>query len=74
VALAIMRQSATHRLARRKAIYESMHPETKLGANQHEGRVRQNGEPTTERFTKDTADKTGMSERTVKRAAPTVGK
>jgi hypothetical protein len=56
-------------LSRRKATYEAMHPETKLGANQHEGRVRQNGEPTADRFTKDTADKTGMSERTVQRNA-----
>jgi hypothetical protein len=46
-----------------------MHPETKLGTNQHTSRVRQVGE-SSERFTKDTAEKTGQSERKVQREAP----
>lgn len=52
---------------RRKQIYETLHPETKLGENQHT-RVRQFGEPTAERFTKATADATGKSERAIQRA------
>lgn len=55
--------------ARRKAIYEALHPETRLGENQHT-RVRQVGEPSaSERFTADTAAKTGQSERSVQRDA-----
>ena len=52
-------------LARRKAIYEEMHPETKDGGNrgnQHTGGIvadRQNGD-VAPRFTKDAADNTGI--------------
>lgn len=49
-------------LARRKQLYEAMHPETRHGANQHT-----RGEEAPERFTADTAKKTGASERTVRR-------
>ncbi len=55
--------------ARRKAIYEEQHPETRLGENQHT-RLRQLGErPASERFTADTAARTGRSERAVQRDA-----
>jgi ParB/RepB/Spo0J family partition protein len=54
-------------LAERKRIYERLHPETKLGASgKGRAKVRQNGEAN-DRFTKDSADKTGKSERTVQR-------
>lgn len=53
--------------ARRKEAYEALHPETKNGANQHT-RVRQVGEGSeADRFTADTAAKTGESERTAGR-------
>jgi ParB family chromosome partitioning protein len=55
---------------RRKAIYLELHPATAHGGNQGEGGKfepsRQSGD-TVDRFTKDTADKTGMSERTIQR-------
>jgi hypothetical protein len=58
--------------ARRKQAYEALHPETVNGQNQHT-RVRQVGEPSPEppadRFTADTAAKTGQSERKVQRDA-----
>jgi ParB-like chromosome segregation protein Spo0J len=58
-------------IGRRKAIYEAMHPETKPtsegGAGRNKETRRQNGEESADRFTKDTADKTGMSERTAQR-------
>lgn len=54
--------------ARRKAIYEELHPETRLGENQHT-RVRQVGEPSVERFTAETASAIGKSERAVQRDA-----
>jgi hypothetical protein len=50
---------------RRKAIYETIHPETVNGENQHT-RLRQNGEPSN-RFTSETAAMTGKSERSVQR-------
>lgn len=54
---------------RRKLAYEALHPETKNGENQH-SRVRQVGEGSpADRFTADTAAKTGQSERKVQRAA-----
>lgn len=54
---------------RRKQAYEALHPETRNGENQHT-RVRQIGEGSTaERFTADTAAKTGESERVVQRNA-----
>lgn len=56
-------------IRRRKDAYEALHPETRVGANQHT-RVRQLGEPTpADRFTADTAAKTGVSERAIQRAA-----
>ena len=54
--------------ARRKEAYEALHPETKHGENQH-SRSRQVGDSTPERFTADTAAKTGQSERGVQRDA-----
>lgn len=54
--------------ARRKAIYEELHPETRLGENQH-SRVRQLGEPSADRFTLETASAIGKSERSVQRDA-----
>jgi ParB/RepB/Spo0J family partition protein len=57
---------ATH-TARRKAIYEELHPETAHGVNQHSS-SRQLGD-SSERFTSDTAKVTGQSERKVQRDA-----
>ncbi|MEE2951465.1 MAG: ParB N-terminal domain-containing protein [Pseudomonadota bacterium] len=55
--------------ARRKSIYEELHPETRNGSNQHT-RVRQLGEPSeVDRFTANTAAATGQSERKVQRDA-----
>jgi ParB-like chromosome segregation protein Spo0J len=53
--------------ARRKAIYEELHPETAHGVNQHSS-SRQLGD-SSERFTSDTAKVTGQSERKVQRDA-----
>jgi hypothetical protein len=59
-------EQAAH-LARRKALYEQKHPETKHGVNQFtEERNRQIGE-TVDRYTKDAAKKTGASERSIQR-------
>jgi hypothetical protein len=63
--------------ARRKAIYQELHPETKNGATGNgREKLRQVGEATSynenievDRFTADTAAKTGQSERAVQRAA-----
>lgn len=58
--------------ARRKVVYELLHPETKLGgAGRGRGKVPQNDEPNSEaeRFTKATATATGKSESTVQRDA-----
>ena len=59
-------------LLRRKEIYESLHPETRAtydgGAfrgNQHQKVVTENFSPTTKSFVQDTADKLGVSPRTV---------
>lgn len=54
---------------RRKEAYEALHPETRNGTNQH-SRLRQLGEPS-DRFTSDTASRTGQSERAVQRGYPT---
>jgi ParB family transcriptional regulator, chromosome partitioning protein len=60
-------------LLKRKRLYEKMFPETKLGGdrgNQHTGGKladRQSGELPKKRFTKDTAEKTGRSERSIQR-------
>ena len=61
----------------RKAAYERLHPETKVGKAPGKGRGkgkskvedRQNGDPPSPRFTKETAEKTGASERTIQRDA-----
>ena len=53
---------------RRKDLYEMLHPETVNGVNQHT-RVRQFGEPSSDRFTAETAERTGRSERAVQRDA-----
>jgi len=61
-------QAAHH--ARRKELHEQKYPETKrtatLKRGQEKAPSRQNGE-TERRYTKDTAEKTGASERTVQR-------
>lgn len=60
-------------VARRKALYEALHPETIKGATgKGRPKVRQNGEPKTPRFTADAADKTGLSERTLQRSVSRV--
>jgi len=62
-------------ISRRKAIYEALHPETKLGASgKGRPKVRQIGEAKApaERFTKATAEATGQSERTVQRSVSRV--
>lgn len=62
-------------IARRKAIYEVLHPETKVGATgKGRPKVRQNGEakPPAERFTKATSGVTGQGERTVQRSVSRV--
>lgn len=57
-------------IARRKAIYEELHPETTHGAigNGRE-KIRQVGDSTSDRFTADTAKATGKSERSIQREA-----
>lgn len=52
---------------RRKDVCEALHPETKHGSNQHSS-SRQVGD-STDRFTSDTAAKTGQSERAIQRDA-----
>ena len=49
---------------RRKHIYEALHPETRHGENQHT-RSRKVCDSSVDRFTADTAAKTGKAERTV---------
>jgi N6-adenosine-specific RNA methylase IME4 len=64
--LSDVEQAAHH--ARRKELYLKLHPETGLGATgKGRAKVCQNGEPN-ERYTKNTAQQTGQSERTVQRA------
>ena len=49
---------------RRKEIYEALHPETHVGAvNQHTSARRHFGDERSSRFTADTAERTGRSER-----------
>ena len=66
-------ERAAHQ-AKRKEIYERLHPETKAGAaqakgmNAAQGRGRQNGDDV-DRYTADAAKKTGKSERSVQREA-----
>ena len=59
-------------LLRRKEIYESLHPETKatydggvFRGNQHQNVVGENFSATTKSFVQDTADKLGVSPRTI---------
>lgn len=56
-------------IARRKAIYEELHPETKHGANQHTRGVDILSTPETKRFTAATSEATGKDERAIRRAA-----
>lgn len=51
--------------ARRKTLYESLHPETKHGATLENPQVAKFATRETERFTSDTAKATGKSERAV---------
>ena len=66
-------ERAAHQ-AKRKEIYERLHPETKAGAaqakgmNAAQGRGRQNGDDV-DRYTADAAKKTGKSERSIQREA-----
>lgn len=53
-------------LAERKALYEKLHPETKHGAQG--GRGGQRNENDTMSFSKDTAERCGLDERTIQRA------
>ena len=57
-------------VAERKNVYEKLHPETKHGqiGNGRE-KSRQVGDSTADRFTADTAQKTGTSERVIQRDA-----
>ena len=59
-------------LAERKRVYEELHPETRVGENQHT-RVRHDGEPIAARFTDEVCEKIGLSERTVQRAVELIG-
>lgn len=62
-------------IARRKAIYEALHPETRLGATgKGRPKVRQVGEAKApvERFSKATAEATGQSERSIQRSVSRV--
>jgi ParB-like chromosome segregation protein Spo0J len=62
-------QAAHH--ARRKELYEQKHPETKPTNRAGPGRGktrRQNGNESADRYTKNTAEETGDSERTIQRA------
>jgi hypothetical protein len=56
-------ERAAH-IAARKEIYERVHPETRVGATGRKGR-KICDDKTTDRFSKDTAAKTGRSERSV---------
>lgn len=55
--------------ARRKEAYEAKHPETRHGGNLEGGGVANLATPETPSFTRDTAAKTGTSERAVRREA-----
>jgi hypothetical protein len=55
-------------LKRRKEIYEALHPETKKGGDRKSNRQSGDLKKKAERFTKDTAAKTGVSERKVQRS------
>lgn len=67
-------------LAERKQIYDVLHPEARLGANQHSRGFAKSGEPSDEgseapqdvvfaaRFSADTAARIGLSERSIQRS------
>lgn len=55
-------------MARRKAIYEALYPETKHGGDRKSDQVADFA-TRSERFTAATADATGKSERTIRQAA-----
>lgn len=62
-------------IARRKTIYEALHPETVVGATgKGRPKVRHDGEPIdpAERFSKVTAEATGHGERTIQRSVARV--
>lgn len=66
-------------LERRKELYESLYPETKVGLSQAAGMNRATGKhvsdkssPTSKSFAKDTAEKLGVSVRTVERTIQTI--
>jgi N6-adenosine-specific RNA methylase IME4 len=54
-------------IGRRKALYERLHPETKHGGNRRSKTSGQNGH-LNPRYTKDAAEATGKSERTLRRS------
>jgi len=55
-------------MARRKELYEALHPETRHGATLSQGPKRQNVVSGKASFTQDTAARTGKSKRTIERA------
>ena len=66
-------------LERRKELYESLYPETKVGLSQAAGMNRAIGKhvadknsPTTKSFAQDTAEKLGVSTRTIERTIQTM--
>jgi ParB family transcriptional regulator, chromosome partitioning protein len=59
---------------RRKDAYEALHPETKHGANQHTRSPKVEDSSNVDRFTLDTAKKTGRSEQSVQRDAERGGR
>ena len=70
----LTRQELGEQFARRKELYEMLHPETKAGAAQAAGMNRAVGNnvsaklaSTSKSFVEDTAEKTGMSKRTISR-------
>ena len=74
VRTSLTKQELGEQFARRKELYEMLHPETKAGAAQAAGMNRAIGNnvsaklaSTTKSFVEDTAEKTGMSKRTISR-------
>ena len=70
----LTRQELGEQLSRRKELYETLHPETKAGAAQATGMNRAVGNnvgaklaSTPKSFIEDTAEKTGLSKRTISR-------
>jgi ParB family chromosome partitioning protein len=57
----------SHALARRKAIYEELHPKTKHGGDRRSDQVA-NLSTRNDRFTESTASMTGKDERSIRRA------